>query len=75
MILRKLPLVVAPSRMLADWRADAVVTPVGAGRMATVPASSRTTAALAPRARMAGLRTASSGAVRRSRRLIAFITL
>jgi hypothetical protein len=40
-----------------------------------VPASSRTTAALAPRARMAGLRTAVSGAVRRSWRLIAFITL
>jgi hypothetical protein len=78
MILRKLPLVVALAAVLADALADAVpagVTPVGAGSMAMVPASRRATAALAPRARVAGPRTAVNGAVRRSRRLIAFITL
>ena len=78
MILRKLPLAVAPVPVLADGLAVGVpagVTPVGAGRMATVPARTRATAALAPRARVTGRWTALDGAVRRGRRLIASLTL
>ena len=75
MILWKLLLV---SLAGADEVGDAVTAgpvPGGAGRMAVVPASRRTTAPLDARARIAGLPTAVDGAVHRCRRLIASITL
>jgi hypothetical protein len=82
MVRTLLLLLVALGVAAADGLADAVAAGSapggagGAGRMAVVPTSRRTTAPLDARARRAaGFRTAVDGAVRRGRRLIASITL